>query len=71
MNKLNITKFSEYAFLAIPIALITGPLISEMCIFVVAIFELYYSFKNKNFKIYKKNIILALFVFYIILYTFV
>ena len=67
MNKLSLQKISEYSFLFLPIALITGPFLSEICIFIISIFAINEIIKNKNYEILKSRIILGLFIFYIIL----
>ena len=67
MNKLSLQKISEYSFLFLPIALITGPFLSEICIFIISIFAINEIIKNKNYEILKSKIILSLFIFYIIL----
>ena len=67
MNKLSLQKISEYSFLFLPIALITGPFLSEICIFIISIFAINEIIKNKNYEILKGRIILGLFIFYIIL----
>ena len=49
MNKLSLQKISEYSFLFLPIALITGPFLSDLIVSTSAIFFLIYSIKNKNY----------------------
>ena len=64
MSKLSLQKISEYAFIILPVALITGPLISEICILFLSLFGIYYSYHKKDYEIFKSKIILALFGFY-------
>ena len=65
MNKLTLQKISEYAFLSLPVALITGPLISEICIIIISFFAIYNLFNTRDFNILKNKIILSIFIFYL------
>ena len=67
MIRPNLQKISEYALLMLPVALITGPLISEICVIIICLFSIYYSYHKKKYDIFKSKIIVALFIFYIIL----
>ena len=67
MNKLSLQKISEYALLFIPVALITGPLISEICIIIISIFAIYYIFHKQDYEIFKNKIVISLLIFCIIL----
>ncbi len=67
MIRPNLQKISEYALLMLPVALITGPLISEICVVIICLFSIYYSYHKKKYDIFKSKIIVALFIFYIIL----
>lgn len=60
-------KLSEFFIIFLPLALITGPALSEILINSVSIIFLYNLYKNKDLKLYFKNIIIIIiFTFYLI-----
>lgn len=66
MNNILI-KLSEFFLFFLPVALITGPALSEIAINFISIIFLYNFFKNNELKLYFKNlIIIIIFIFYII-----
>ena len=60
-------KLSELFIIFLPLALITGPALSEIIINYVSIIFLYNLYKNKDLRLYFKNIIIIIiFTFYLI-----
>lgn len=60
-------KLSELFIIFLPLALITGPALPEIIINSVSIIFLYNLYKNKDLKLYFKNIIIIIiFIFYLI-----
>lgn len=60
-------KFEDILLIALPFAIITGPLLSEVLMNLISIKFLYECYKNKNFKIFFNKIIFLLVFFYLIL----
>jgi len=60
-------KFSEFFLIFLPLALITGPVLSEISINFISIIFLYNLFKNFNHKLYFRNLVIGIiFTFYLI-----
>ena len=57
-------KFFSFLIITIPISLISGPFIPDLCVSLCAIFLL---FKNKNKKLFKNYFVFLFFFFYLII----
>ena len=64
LNRLYINKLCVLAFLMLPIALVTGPFLSEIIIFIISFFFIINCIKEKNFS-YFNNILFKIFFFFL------
>lgn len=67
LNNLNINRLCVLAFLMLPLALITGPFLPEIIIFLISFFFIINCVKEKKFNYFNNNLFKIFFSFYIIL----
>ena len=66
INKNNITFFNICCYLAylLPIALVTGPFLSDLFLSIIALFFIFISIKKKLWSYYKNKFVYIFFFFY-------
>ena len=67
LSRLYINKLCVLAFLMLPIALVTGPFLPEIIIFIISFFFIINCIKEKNFSYFNNILFKIFFFFYIIL----
>jgi hypothetical protein len=67
LKNFNINKLCVFAFLMLPIALITGPFFPEIIIFLISFFFIVNCVKEKNYSYFNNTLSKIFFFFYIIL----
>jgi len=67
LKNFNINKLCVFAFLMLPIALITGPFLPEIIIFLISFFFIVNCVKEKNYSYFNNSLSKIFFFFYIIL----
>ena len=67
LNNLYINRLCVFAFLMLPIALVTGPFLPEIIIFLISFFFIINCIKEKKFSYFNSTLFKTFFFFYIIL----
>ena len=67
VDKNLLIKTSSILFIFLPVSLISGPFISDLSISLIALFFLFYCYKEKNFSFFKNNFFYFLLLFWLYL----